>query len=131
MDRTGELTRRLRNNVVGPPPKRDTPEVASFVCDGFVNWTLLGTNLLARGELARALDLLRIVRDRLLQMVRIVEGSTAHWFNSSKFLETEISAGSYARYASCTARLDEEELKDTYRAAWSWGRELMADLAAR
>lgn len=130
LDRTGELTRRLQN-IVGPPPERDTPGAVSFVCDGFVNWILCGTNLLARGELARALDKLGIVRDRLLQMVRILEGSTVHWFNSSKFLEKDISADSYARYASCTARLDEEELRHAYRAAWGWGRELMAGLSAR
>lgn len=130
LDRTGELTRRLQN-VVGPPPERDTPEVAASVCCGFVNWILFGANLLDRGELARALDLLRIVRDRLLQMVRILEGSTVHWFNSSKFLEKEISETSYARYAACTARLDGRELREAYRATWEWGRELMAGLSDR
>lgn len=130
LDRTGGLTRRLRN-IVGPPPERDTPGVASFVCDGFVNWILCGINLLARGELARSLDKLGIVRDRLLQMVRILENSTVHWFNSSKFLEKEISEDSYTRYAACTARLDEGELRDAYRAAWAWGRELMVDLSVR
>ena len=36
LDRTGELTRRLEL-IVGPPPDRDTPERARFVCDCFVN----------------------------------------------------------------------------------------------
>lgn len=130
LDRSGELTSRLRN-VVGPPPERDTPEVVGFVCNGFVNWFLFGANLLSRGELARALDLLGVVRGRLLQMVRVLEGATAYWFNCSKFLETEISVSSYARYVACTARLDEDELRDAYRAAWRWGRELMSDLQAQ
>jgi lincosamide nucleotidyltransferase len=130
LDRTGELTPRLRE-IVGPPPERDTPGQIRFVCDCFVNWFLFGANLFARGELARSLDLLRIVRDRLLQMVRVLEGSTVHWFNSSKFLESEISELSYARYMSCTARLDRDELRRAYLSAWEWGRELMSSLAQR
>jgi lincosamide nucleotidyltransferase len=98
LDRTGELGPRLPE-IVGPPPERDTPGQIRFVCDCFV----FGSNLFARGELARSLDLLGIVCDRLLQMVRVLEKSTLHWFNSAKFLETEISQTSYTRYAACTA----------------------------
>jgi lincosamide nucleotidyltransferase B/F len=130
LDRTGELAPRLRK-IVGPPPQRDTPGQIRFVCDCFVNWFIFGSNLFARGELARSLDLLGIVRDRLLQMVRVLEGSTLHWFNSAKFLETEISEASYVRYAACTARLDREELRQAYASAWEWGRELMASLGKR
>jgi lincosamide nucleotidyltransferase len=96
-----------------------------------VNWFVFGANLFARGELARSLDLLRIVRDRLLQMVRVLEGSTLHWFNSSKFLENEISETSYSRYVDCTARLDRQELRRAYISAWRWGRELIPSLAER
>jgi len=128
LDRTGELAPRLRE-IVGPPPERDTPEQIRFVCDCFVNWFVFGANLFARGELARSLDLLGIVRERLLQMVRVLEGSTLHWFNSAKFLEREISEISYARYVACTARLDRTELRQAYLSAWGWGRELMASLA--
>ena len=127
LDRTGELAPRLRE-IVGPPPERDTPGQIRFVCHCFVNWFVFGSNLFVRGELARSLDLLGIVRDRLLQMVRLLEGSTLHWFNSAKFLETEISATSYARYVACTARLDRAELQQAYLSAWEWGRELMASL---
>ena len=130
LDRTGELTRRLRK-IVGPPPGRDTPGRVRFVCHCFVNWFLFGSNLFARGELACSLDLLGIIRDRLLQMARVLEGSTLHWFNSSKFLEGEISSTSYARHAACTARLDRNELRDAYLSAWEWGRELMSSLADR
>lgn len=128
LDRTGELTPRLRT-IVGPPPARDTPENVLFLCNCFVNWFIFGSNLFARGELARSFDLLGIVRDRLLQMVRVLEGSTLHWFNSSKFLEREISETSYSRYVSCTSRLDTDELRQAYLSAWEWGRELMPSLA--
>jgi lincosamide nucleotidyltransferase B/F len=130
LDRTGELASRLRG-IVGQPPERDTPGQIRFVCDCFVNWFVFGANLFARGELARSLDLLGIVRDRLLQMVRVLEGSTLHWFNSAKFLETEISEASYARYVACTARLDRDDLRQAYASAWEWGRELIASLEER
>jgi lincosamide nucleotidyltransferase B/F len=130
LDRTGELARRLQM-VVGPPPERGTPGQVRFLCECFVNWFLFGSNLFARGELARSLDLLGIVRDRLLQMARVLDGSTMHWFNSSKFLESEISTASYASYAACTARLDRDELRDAYLSAWEWGRELISSLADR
>jgi lincosamide nucleotidyltransferase len=130
LDRTGDLTRRLQV-IVGPPPERDTPGQTRFLCECFVNWFLLGSNLYARGELARSLDVLGLVRDRLVQMARVLDGSTTHWINSSKFLESEISAASYARYAACTARLDSDQLRDAYLSAWEWGRELMSSLADR
>jgi lincosamide nucleotidyltransferase B/F len=128
LDRTGELTRRLRR-IVGPTLARDTPEQVQFLCNRFVNWFLFGSNLLARGELARALDLLGLVQDQLLRMVRISERSTDHWFNPSKLLEKDISEASYARYVACTSKLDAEALWSAYRSAWSWGRELMSLLA--
>ncbi len=130
LDRTGELTPRLRG-IVGPPPERDTREEVRFVCHSFVNWFLFGSNLFARGELARSLGLLGIVRDRLLQMVRVLEGSTLHWFNSSKFFEREISETAYVRYTACTARLDRGDLRLAYLAAWEWGGEMMAALSER
>jgi lincosamide nucleotidyltransferase B/F len=109
LDRTGELSRRLQK-IVGPPLDRHTPEQIRFLCNCFVNWFLFGSNLLMRGELARSLDLLGIVQDQLLRMVRVSEYSTEHWFNPSKRLEKDISEASYARYVTCTAELDEGAL---------------------
>jgi hypothetical protein len=80
-------------------------------------------------ELARSLDLLGIVQDQLLWMVRVSERSTDHWFNPSKLLERDISEASYARYVSCTANLDEGALWRAYLSAWSWGKDLMPSLA--
>ena len=68
LDRTGELARRLEG-VVGPPPGRDTPEEVRSVCNGFVNWFLFGSNVFARGELARALDLLSAGRIRTAELL--------------------------------------------------------------
>jgi lincosamide nucleotidyltransferase len=128
LDRTGELTCRLRS-IVGPTLAHDTPERIRFLCNCFINWFLFGSNLLARGELARALDLLGIVQDQLIRMIRISERSTEHWFNSSKLLEKDISEASYARFVACTANLNEEALWSAYLSAWYWGTELMSSLA--
>jgi hypothetical protein len=61
----------------------------------------------------------------------VLEGSTLHWFNSAKFLETEITETSYARYVACTASLDRDELRQAYLSTWEWGSELMASLGKR
>jgi lincosamide nucleotidyltransferase B/F len=128
LDRTGELTCRLRS-IVGPTLAQGTPERIRFLCNCFINWFLFGSNLLARGELARALDLLGIVQDQLIRMIRISERSTEHWFNPSKLLEKDISEASYARFVACTANLNEEALWSAYLSAWYWGTELMSSLA--
>ena len=130
VDRTGELTRRLKM-VVGPPLDRGTPEQVRFVCHNFINWFLFGLNLLDRGELARALDYLGFVQRYLLWMVRLLERTTTHWPTPSKALERDISEAAYARYAACTARLDEETLWSAYLSAWGWGKEMTLSLAER
>ncbi len=130
LDRTGELSRRLRT-IVGPPLDRDTQEQVRFLCSSFTNWSLFGSNVLARGELARAHELLGFVQRYLLWMVRICERSTRDWPSPSKSLERDISEVAYARYASCTARLDRDDLSRAYLSAWSWGREMMPALAEK
>lgn len=125
LDRTGELSRRLQS-IVGPTLDRDTPEQIQFLCNCFVNWFLFVSD-----PLARALDLLGIVRDQLLRMVRVSERSTEHWFNPSKFLEKDISKIAYNRYTTCTAVLSEASLRNVYDSAWSWGKELMPVLAEK
>lgn len=127
LDRTGELTRRLKT-VVGPPKERDTPEQVQSLCYRFINWFLFGLNLLSRGESARALDFLGTVQRQLLWMVRITEQATGHWPSPTKFLERDISEVAYARYAACTTGLDNEGLHRAYAAAWDWGREMMSSL---
>lgn len=130
LDRTGELSRRLET-VIGPPLVRDTPQQVQFLCHCFINWFLYGSNLLRRSELARSLDFLNLLQRQLLWMIRTLEHSTAHWPTPSKNLERDVSRTSYARYAACTANLDERELRSAYGSAWDWGKEMMTSLAER
>lgn len=130
LDRTGELTRSLLT-LVGPEPVRDSPERVRFLCYSFINWTLFGSTVLDRGELARALALLGHVQLYLLWLVRLSEGSTQHWPTPSRLLEEDVSRAAYSRYIACTAGLERGALTAAYALAWSWGNELMCELAAR
>jgi lincosamide nucleotidyltransferase B/F len=130
LDRTGQLTQRLER-VVGPPLHRDTPERAEALCHRFIDWSLFGSNLVMRGELARALEILGFVQRHLLWMIRLSEETTAHWATPSKKLEADIPEGPYARYSSCTANVDEAALWSAYLSAWAWGKELMEALSER
>lgn len=130
LDRTGRLAHHLRP-LISPPPERDTPERVRFLCNSFVNWVLFGHTVLLRGELARSLEILSSVQRYLLWMVRLAERNTDHWPTPSRLLEQDLSLDAYRRYVTCTAPLDRQALSDAYTAAWSWGRELMPQLAAR
>ena len=129
-DKDGELSRRA-SRLVGEPPDPDTPERALFLCNSLVNWTLMGVNLLERGEHARAEVFLTLVHGHLLQAARLVEGTTANWLSPSRKLEEDLPDVAYERFRSCTAALDAERLVRAYRATWGWGRELMAALSGR
>jgi lincosamide nucleotidyltransferase len=128
IDRTGALSQHL-GALIGSPPNRSTPEMVRSLSLNFINWLLFGANVLARGEPARALDLLNNAHWSLLRLIRIKEGSTLHWPTPSKGLEKDISAAAYERFKTCTARLDREQLWEAYEATWRWGQELMAELA--
>lgn len=130
LDRTGELSERLRN-VVGTPMERDAPDRVRFLCNCFVNWMLMGSNLSRRGEYARALEFLGLAQRQLLWMSRLVENSTAHWPSPSKNLEKDLSEEANSRYASCTASLRGRALRRAYKEAWLWGREMTFLLAQR
>ena len=130
LDRDGELSRRV-SRLVGHPPDLDTPQRALFLCCSLVNWTLMGSNLLKRGEHARALTFLALVHGHLLQAARLVEGKTDNWLSPSRRLEEDISVASYERFRTCTAALEAEQLVLAYWSTWDWSRELMAKLSAR
>ncbi len=130
LDRTGELTLCLEE-LVGPPLERDTPEIVGFLTNNFINWMLFGGNVLARGEMARALELLNIAQRTLLKLVRLDEGRTAHWLTPSKGLEVDLSPQNYRRFQGCTACLTKEDLRRAYRRTWDWGGDLMQKLNAR
>ena len=130
LDRTGQLRQHLQA-LIGPPPEHDTPQEAGFQIHSFLNWMLFGSNVLARGEMARALELLHIVQDTLLRMARLLEGSSERWITPTRAAEREISPTAYARLAACSAKLESRALWEAYMEAWRWGNELMGGLAAR
>jgi lincosamide nucleotidyltransferase B/F len=130
LDKSGELTRRV-SRLVRRRPEIDTPERALFLCRSLMNWTLMGANLLQRGEYARAEAFLTLVHGHLLQAMRLVEGKSANWLSPTRRLEEEASATSYERYKECTVALEAEQLLRAYASTWEWGRELMGELAAR
>jgi lincosamide nucleotidyltransferase len=130
VDKSGELSRRV-SRLVRRPPEIDTPERALFLCCSLINWTLMGTNLLKRGEYARAEAFLSLVHGHLLQAMRLVEGRTANWLSPSRRLEEDVSADSYERFRTCTAALEARQLVRAYTATWEWSQELMGELATR
>jgi lincosamide nucleotidyltransferase B/F len=130
VDKTGELSGRI-GRLVRRPPDLDTPERSLFLCRSLTNWTLMGANLLERGEYARAEAFLTLVHSHLLQAMRLVEGNSANWLSPTRRLEEDASASSYKRYKECTATLEAEQLARAYASTWEWARELMGELGAR
>ena len=130
VDKNGQLSGRV-GRLVRPPPDLDTPEQALFLCRSLMNWTLMGANLLERGDYARAEAILALVHGHLLQALRLVEGKSANWLSPTRRLEEDVSASSYERYRACTAALEAEQLARAYTSTWEWGRELIGKLAAR
>jgi lincosamide nucleotidyltransferase B/F len=130
VDKSGELSGRM-GRLVRRPPDLDTPERSLFLCRSLTNWTLMGANLLERGEYARAEAFLTLVHSHLLQAMRLVEGNSANWLSPTRRLEEDASASSYKRYKECTATLEAEQLARAYASTWEWARELMGELAAR
>lgn len=129
-DKDCELTRRL-GGLVGSRPDLDTPERALFLRNSLLNWTLMGVNLLKRGEYARAEAFLTLVHGHLLQAARLVEGTTANWLSPSRRLEEDLSPAAYERFRACTAALDVGQLASAYRSTWGWARELASELSGR
>jgi lincosamide nucleotidyltransferase len=129
VDRTGELTDHLRA-ISGPGPERGTAEQVTVLWQRYLNWMIFGTNVLARGERARALEILWWVQRYLLWFARLREGSTVHWQTPSKNVEGDLSPEAYGRYIACTAGLWEGDLEHAYGSAWAWGKETIRVLAA-
>lgn len=130
LDRTGRLAPVLAT-LVGPAPARDTPAEAERLASFFLDSIIFGTAVLARGEAARALELLCWNHRNLLHMARVLEGATEHWPTPSRALERDISPAAYARYQACTAPCDPAALRRAYREAWRWGSELLEALFRR
>jgi len=130
LDRAGTLRPHLAaiaGPEIDPPPESHLPRLWA----GFLNWMLFGVNVLARGEHARALDLLGVVQRHLLWLARLQAGRTGRWPTPARALERELPPEMLARYARCTAPLDPAAMAAAHRAAWAWGRDLGAALARR
>jgi lincosamide nucleotidyltransferase len=130
VDRTGRLTQHLAC-LVGPPPDPDSPARAQTLTANFLNALLFGVSVLARGEAARALELLGMVHRSLLWMARLVERRTDHWPTPSRAVERDLSAAAYPRYVACTSSLEPQSLWRAYMASWTWGQELLQALLHR
>lgn len=123
LDRTGQLAT-YAQALVGEPPPREGAELVENIALNLINLTLLGANLLHRGEHARAWALLSRIHENLLKLVRLHENSTAHWPTPSRALETDISPTAYTRYLACTASAHPPELTRAYQQTWHWSLEL-------
>ncbi|MCI0397496.1 MAG: nucleotidyltransferase domain-containing protein [Chloroflexi bacterium] len=130
VDKSGELASWLRP-LVGPPVTHETAADVDYLLRSFLNWYLMGINVLARGEAARALEVLTLVHDQLLRLARLATGRTERWIRPTSRLEEELPAEAYRRYQACTAVLERQALWQAYDAAWQWGNELLAVLAGR
>ncbi len=83
VDRTGVLSRTLAPFSHRPPPK-DSRTTAELISMSLINWTLMGANLMNRGESAGALTLLGRIHVDVLKAVRMIEGTTVHWLSPSR-----------------------------------------------
>jgi lincosamide nucleotidyltransferase len=128
LDRSGELSQHARALVGGPPARGGAP-LAEGLALNLLNLMLFGANLLNRGEFARAWALLGTAHDKLLKLVRLHEGATAHWPTPSRALEKDISVDAYERYVTCTAGAQPAALCAAYRESWAWSRELFGAVA--
>lgn len=128
LDRTGELITHFAQ-ISGPGPDRTEPATVAWHWHAYLNWILFGAGVLARGERARALEILWFVQRCLLRFARLIEGSTDHWQTPSRNVEHDLSPEMYRRYAACTASLADSGLECAYAAAWTWGKELARTLS--
>jgi lincosamide nucleotidyltransferase B/F len=129
VDRTDELIEHLRS-LDGHTPVPPLDRVGDLI-GRYLNWFLLGLNVLERGEIARAQAILAEVDTYLLWLVRLDERVTVHWLTPSRNLESDVSAAARARYVRCTAPAQRLPLIAAYTEAWQWGRQLLSSLAQR
>jgi len=123
VDRSGALTAALRAAAAWGPVS-PTRELAQSLVDRLLNWLVLGSSVLRRGELARAHDALSHVLRHLLWLARLRDNALQHWPTPSRALEDDVPAATRERYRRCTAALDAESLRGAYAEAWSFGRVL-------
>lgn len=127
LDRDGRLHDALAA-AERPRSQRPAAELARELSGRLLNWLLLGTHVLRRGEYARALDALSQVQRFLLWLARVREDArNHHWLTPSRAAEADLSAEIMARFARCTAPLDPVALAAAYEHAWHLARDLSQD----
>ncbi len=130
LDRTGRLTAAARELAAFNPP--EPVATAQQLTDELANWTLMLAHVQARGEHARAHNLLHAVIAPLqLKLCRLLRGSTAHWLTPSRALEADLPGADVERYATTTGSLFPEALRTAAANSWHWSRELAAEAADR
>ncbi|MFD0036728.1 nucleotidyltransferase domain-containing protein [Streptomyces anulatus] len=130
LDRTGRLTAAARELAAFNPP--EPVAAAQQLTDELANWTLMLAHVQARGEHARAHNLLHAVIAPLqLKLCRLLRGSTAHWLTPSRALEADLPVVDVERYATATGPLTQEALRTAAANSWRWSRELAAEAADR
>lgn len=130
LDRTGRLTTAARRLAQFSPP--EPVSTAQELCDELANWTLMLAHVSARGESARAYNLLHAVVSPLqLKLCRLLRGSTAHWLTPSRALERDHPEADRARHLATTGGALPAELRSAAVESWRWSRELAAEAAGR
>lgn len=127
VDKSGLLTP-LLEPLIGPDPVRNQLALVQSLADDFPNVYLFGLNVLRRGELARALEMLGALQRLLLRCARVLAGKTGPWFIPSRQLEQDLSPQAYARFQRCTAGLDANDLEQAFREAGVWANDLLSAL---
>ncbi len=128
-DETGGLTDAVRP-LVAERPRLDEVEAARFLVAGLLNWTLMGANILARGDLARAHGFLGFIQTSTLQAARLLAGRTRSWEEPRRRLADELPEA-FIRYRAVAGTADQPALRRAYAETWRWNRELIDALAAR
>lgn len=130
LDRTGRLTAAARRLAEYRPPEPVT--TAQELCDELANWTLMLAHVRARGETARAYNLLHaVVAPLQLKLCRLLRASTAHWLTPSRALERDLPEADRARHLATTGGARPAELRAAALESWRWSRDLAAEAAAR
>ncbi|MFL1382321.1 MULTISPECIES: nucleotidyltransferase domain-containing protein [unclassified Nocardiopsis] len=130
LDRTGRLTEAAK--TLTEPLRPDPAGTAQRGADELAVWTLMLTDLLARGEVARAHNLLHaMVSPQQLKLLRLLRGSTDHWLTPSRGLERDVPAADLERYRRTTGPALPEETRAAARESWAWTRDLVAEAADR
>ncbi|MCC8477162.1 nucleotidyltransferase domain-containing protein [Streptomyces globisporus] len=130
LDRTGRLTAAARELAAFDPP--EPVATAQQLTDELANWTLMLAHVQARGEHARAHNLLHaVVAPLQLKLCRLLRGSTAHWLTPSRALEADLPVTDVERYATATGPLTPEAVRTASANSWEWSRELAVEAADR